>query len=135
MASSLQVSKSQSCTVGRADIATGHETTSTAFVWMLKFLAHHQRVQVKLRAALKTYFGRAQRDGDQPTIDEIAGIDQPYTDAVMEEGIRLAGISILVRDTLMDVEVLGHMIPKGTTVFLVSVIMGLLRAYRILTTD
>lgn len=102
---------------------------------MLKFLASHQRVQVKLRDALRTYFERAQRDRDQPTIDEIAGMDQPYTDAVIEEGLRLAGISILVRDTLMDVEVLGHMIPKGTTVFLVSVIIGRLRAYRILATD
>lgn len=115
-------------------MATGHETTSTAFVWLLKFLASHQRVQVKLRAALETYFERAQRDGGRPTIDEIVGIDQPYTDAVMEEGLRLAGISILMRDTLSDVEVLGHMIPKGTTVFLVSVTMVLLRTY-ILTAE
>lgn len=98
----------------------GHETSSTAIVWTLKLLARHQNIQDKFRAALHEYHSRAKRDGDQPTIDEIINPDQPYTDALIEEILRVAGVlPVMARDAMVDTEVLGYMIPKGTQIFMV----------------
>lgn len=98
----------------------GHETSSTAIVWTLKLLARHQNIQDKFRAALHEYHSRAKRDGDQPTIEEIINPDQPYTDALIEEILRVAGVlPVMARDAMVDTEVLGYVIPKGTQIFMV----------------
>lgn len=98
----------------------GHETSSTAIVWTLKLLARHQNIQDKFRAALHEYHSRAKRDGDQPTVEEIINPDQPYTDALIEEILRVAGVlPVMARDAMVDTEVLGYVIPKGTQIFMV----------------
>jgi len=98
----------------------GHETSSTAIVWTLKLLARHQNIQDKFRAALHEYHSRAKRDGDQPTVEEIINPDQPYTDALIEECLRVAGVlPVMARDAMVDTEVLGYVIPKGTQIFMV----------------
>lgn len=100
----------------------GHETSSTAIVWTLKLLARHQNIQDKFRAALHEYHSRAKRDGDQPTVEEIINPDQPYTDALIEECLRVAGVlPVMARDAMVDTEVLGYVIPKGTQIFMVRI--------------
>lgn len=105
----------------------GHETSSTAIVWTLKLLARHQNIQDKFRAALHEYHSRAKRDGDQPTVEEIINPDQPYTDALIEECLRVAGVlPVMARDAMVDTEVLGYVIPKGTQIFMVRTMIFLL---------
>lgn len=66
------------------------------------------------------YHSRAKRDGDQPTVEEIINPDQPYTDALIEECLRVAGVlPVMARDAMVDTEVLGYVIPKGTQIFMV----------------
>lgn len=99
----------------------GHETTATTICWGLKFLTKHQDVQQKLRSALQGAFQQSWERGNNPTIDEIAKGNVPYLDATLEEMHRCGGtVSSNIRTALVDTEVLGHRIPKGTDVFMVS---------------
>lgn len=101
-------------------ILGGHETTSTATVWALKLLARQQQVQDKLRAVLREHHQEAYLNGEQPTVKDITS-DQPYLDAVIEECLRIAGVAPMVlRDAVVDTEIFGYHIPKGTTVWMVS---------------
>lgn len=93
----------------------GHETTSTTICWALKFLADQPGAQTKLRRALQNSFGAATSEGRNPSIHEITGKHIPYLDATMEEILRCAGTAPVVdRQALVDTEILGHRIPKGT---------------------
>jgi cytochrome P450 len=78
-------------------------------------------VQSKLRSEIRSVLSHAAAEKRIPTVQEITKTTIPYMDAVMEEIIRHslteAGV---VRTTVVDVEVLGHHIPKGTDVFLMG---------------
>ncbi|KAK2752691.1 hypothetical protein FQN54_008069 [Arachnomyces sp. PD_36] len=102
-------------------IAAGHETTSTTICWALKFLTVHQDVQNKLRSILQTVYSRAKEAGDVPTTEEIVHASVPYLDAFIEESHRCGNtVPTIVRHTIRDTVVLGHRIPKGTDVFLLT---------------
>lgn len=102
-------------------IVAGFETTATSLRWNLKLMTDHQEVQEKTRAALREGFPAAVAEGRAPTAKEILDSDIPYLDAVIEECLRIGNpIRILHRDALVDTELLGHHIPKGTTVFFLS---------------
>lgn len=97
----------------------GHDTTSTNLAWTVKFLSDNQRVQKKLRAHLREKLTMAYGEKRNPTADEIANTHMPYLDATIEENMRLAkGIAFVARTAMEDAVVLGHLIPKGTDLFM-----------------
>ncbi|KAK4554936.1 hypothetical protein LTR86_008084 [Recurvomyces mirabilis] len=97
----------------------GHETTSTTLTWGLKFMTTKRDVQQKLRGVLQAQFQRAHVAKANPTVEEIVAADIPYLDAVIEEIHRCGGTaSSNVRVATEDAVVLGHLIPKGTSVFM-----------------
>lgn len=98
-------------------IFAGHETTSTTLCWGLKFLADNKDTQDRLREALWASFTAAKEQGREPTIEEITGARVPYLEATMEEILRCAGAASFVdRQAMVDTQLLGYGIPKGTSV-------------------
>ncbi|KAJ2999363.1 hypothetical protein NUW58_g22 [Xylaria curta] len=98
-------------------ILAGHETTSTALNWTLKYLADYPSIQSELREALRRAFPTLGYSGRSPSINEITSTSIPYLDAVIEEILRCAGaIPVVDRVATADTELLGHHIPKGTVV-------------------
>ncbi|KAI5195466.1 hypothetical protein E4T39_08210 [Aureobasidium subglaciale] len=88
----------------------GHETTSTTICWALK-----------LRTALRAVHKRATKAGDLPTAQEIAKADVPYLDVFIEENHRWGNaIPTVVKIALQDTVIMGHHIPKGTDVFMLT---------------
>lgn len=91
----------------------GSETTASLLAWTAKILTNAPTEQSKLRSALRAHFATP----GTPSPADILGADIPYLDASIEELIRVANIvPDLVRETAHDTELLGHVIPKGTTV-------------------
>lgn len=102
-------------------LVAGHDTSSTTLLWTLKSLSDNQGVQETLRTALRGAFSRSYASGELPTAQEIANTKVPYLDAVLEEVHRLSGAAgIMSRVATVDTEVLGHRIPKGTDVFMLT---------------
>ena len=99
----------------------GHETSSTAITWGLKFLTDHEEVQQKLRSALRSTFKRSAEVREIPSVQEITKARIPYLDAMVEEINRCGGtVSTNIRNTKCDTTVLGHCIPAGTDVFMMT---------------
>jgi len=102
-------------------VVGAHDTTSTTVNWGLKLLSDNSNVQTKLRNSIRSSLNEAVIEKRLPNIQEIAGCSIPYFDAVIEEILRcgntLTGMS---RIALVDVEILGRKIPKGTKVMLMS---------------
>ncbi|KUJ09019.1 cytochrome P450 [Mollisia scopiformis] len=98
----------------------GHETTSTTLCWAVKHLIVYQEVQEKLFSALKSVHKRAVEEDRLPTAHEIVDAEVPYLDAFIEENHRLGtAIPTVIRRATRDAVVLGHVIPKGTDVFMI----------------
>ncbi|CAN8100081.1 unnamed protein product [Discula destructiva] len=94
-------------------LMSGHETTASLLAWTAKILTNAPTEQTKLRSALHAHFPKP----GTPSPGDILAADIPYLDASIEELVRIANIvPELVRETSRDTEVLGHRIPKGTTV-------------------
>lgn len=99
----------------------GQETTSTTLCWAMKYLTANPGVQNKLRNSLREVHERAHRNGALPSAQEIAQADVPYLEAFIQEVHRVGNsVSSIVRITTKDVVVLGHVIPKGTDVFMLT---------------
>jgi hypothetical protein len=102
-------------------LVAGHDTSSTSIQWAFKRLSDYQHVQDKLRAALRDAYPRAVTAGELPTAKEISAAKIPYLDAVIEEVHRgTSAVSIIMRVATVDTEVLGHRIPKGSDVFMMT---------------
>lgn len=99
-------------------IGAGHETSATAFQWGLKHLARDQRVQTKLREALRAAYPAAAQEKRQPSFEEVVKSHVPYLEAFVEEVLRVtAPVRAVFREATVDTTLLGHRVPKGTTVF------------------
>ncbi|KAK4062495.1 uncharacterized protein Triagg1_9981 [Trichoderma aggressivum f. europaeum] len=99
-------------------LVAAHDTTGTVITWAVKFLADYPEVQDKLRAELRAIYPEANAEKRYPTFEEIRGINCHYRDAAIEEIIRCSRAeSALARTAMVDVELLGHRVPKGTEVF------------------
>ncbi|RFU74037.1 cytochrome p450 monooxygenase [Trichoderma arundinaceum] len=95
-----------------------HDTTRTAIIWALKILSDNPEAQDKLRAELRAVYSEANAKKRYPTVREINRIDSHYRDAAIEGIIRRSRTeSALASTAMVDVELLGHRIPKGTGVF------------------
>ncbi|KAI0878260.1 cytochrome P450 [Hypoxylon argillaceum] len=102
-------------------IVAGHDTSSTALAWMVKHMADYPEAQKRLRETLRAAYSAAYSEGRQPSVVELWKTQVPYLDAVLEESLRYNGpIPVTVRQALVDTELLGHRISKGTSVFIVA---------------
>ncbi|KAF1963912.1 cytochrome P450 [Bimuria novae-zelandiae CBS 107.79] len=102
-------------------IVGGHDTTSTTVAWGVKYLADHAPVQDRLRDALHSACLPAKTQRRCPSAVEILALRAPYLDAVIEEILRCGGTTPgLDREAMVDTQILGHAIPKGTTVLLLT---------------
>jgi len=102
-------------------IIAGIDTSAATFAWIVKYIADEPESQAKLRAAVKEYFkGDRVKDG-KPTAQALVKAQIAYVDAAVEEGLRLAHtVPGVLRKSLVDTQVLGYHIPKGTDVFCMS---------------
>ncbi|OHW89896.1 cytochrome p450 monooxygenase [Colletotrichum incanum] len=106
-------------------LVAGHDTTSSATQWGIKFLTRCQPVQTRLRADLRAAFPSADRP---PSVTEIIKAQIPYLDAVIEEILRCCKtLPIMTREARVDTQILGAMIPKGTVVMFLAHGPGVLR--------
>ncbi|KAI1855455.1 hypothetical protein JX266_000320 [Neoarthrinium moseri] len=102
-------------------IAAGHETTSTTICWAIKYLTEYQEVQKILRDKLRETHHCAFAAGRLPSADEIVSNTTAYLDAFIEENHRCGNtVPTIVRHTINDTTILGHKIPKGTDVFMLT---------------
>ncbi|RYP70073.1 hypothetical protein DL771_005690 [Monosporascus sp. 5C6A] len=101
------------------NIVAGHDTTSSALAWVLKFLTDLPHIQTKLRTALRSAHAEAAAESRPPSLAQLTRNKVPYLDAVLEEALRLSAVSV-TREATCDTELLGHHIPKGTVVVLLS---------------
>lgn len=96
----------------------GHDTTATTLMWTAKFIGGDPRVQEKLRGVLRGAFGAG---AGPPTAKQLCTTDIPYLDAVVEEMARRAGTAPgVMRTTVNDTMLLGHRIPAGIDVFMMT---------------
>ncbi|KAL2274435.1 hypothetical protein FJTKL_03196 [Diaporthe vaccinii] len=102
-------------------VITGHDTSSTAILWGLKYMSDNQAPQRHLRSVLQASFSAAKAENRDPTMREITCASIPYLDAVTEEILRCAGtIPVIDRQASADTVVLGRRIPRGTTMYILT---------------
>ncbi|RYP90972.1 hypothetical protein DL770_002888 [Monosporascus sp. CRB-9-2] len=95
----------------------GQDTTHSSMSFLVKHFGMYQDAQRTLRANLQEAHETAHSERRNPTGDEILKTPIPYLDAFIEEVLRLnttaAGV---IKETVQDLVLLGHHIPKGTQV-------------------
>jgi cytochrome P450 len=87
--------------------------------WIVKFLTENQDVQSRLRSELHSAYPKALQEHRIPTFEEVNEDKHPYMEAVIEEALRLHPTNV-TRSAIVDTELLGHHIPKGTVVFSIA---------------
>ena len=91
-------------------ILGGHETSSSALAWIWYELHRHPDVRQKINAELETVLG-----GELPSLESVAALK--YVRMVIEECLRLhPPFWFENRNAMCDVELGGHVIPKGSMV-------------------
>ncbi|KAH7356145.1 cytochrome P450 [Pyrenochaeta sp. MPI-SDFR-AT-0127] len=109
-------------------LLAGHDTTSTTLLWAIKLLAANQNIQQKLRSELRIAFAAAHSQARVPNAQEIATTQNHYLDACLEEIIRCSRTATIPsRRATQDAVVLGHVIPKGTSVLFMATGGGILQ--------
>lgn len=86
----------------------GFDTTASALVWSLAFLAQNPEVTERLAAEADAFTGDFTSYGQ---LNEL-----PYAKAVFDEAQRMQGALLLTRQALEDDEIGGYFIPKGSQV-------------------
>ena len=90
----------------------GTDTTGNTLSWSAVTLDRHPAVRAKVDAEIA-----AQVSGAVPTPDEARRL--PYLQAVLKETLRQYPQNwVMSRDALVDVELGGHTVPAGSTVFI-----------------
>ncbi|KAH8663992.1 cytochrome P450 [Xylariales sp. PMI_506] len=106
-------------------LITGHETTASSTGWALKYLTDNQEAQGRLRRALLSEFSHAPTTGaaaqQLPSAESLCAASIPYLDATVAEVLRLSRTGpVSFREAIVDTEILGHRIPAGTPLILVT---------------
>lgn len=109
-----ETGEGMSDTMIRDEVATiftaGHETTANGLAWTWYLLSLHPRERGALEAELESVLA-----GRSPIADDLPGL--AYTRMVFDEAIRLyPPAHTLAREALDDDEILGHRIPKGSSI-------------------
>jgi cytochrome P450 len=90
----------------------GHETTANALAWCWHLLAAHPEAEARLHAELAAVLG-----GRPPTAADVAAL--PWTRAVLAEAMRVRPPAWAIgREPLVDMEIGGHLVRRGTIVLL-----------------
>jgi cytochrome P450 len=107
-------------------LGAGHETTSAVLRWAMCYLVQSQDTQKKLRDALHAIYPEARQQSRRPSLDEILKTTNPFFEAVVEETLRCGMVLPLVmRQAVVDTQILGTPIPKGTSVMMFGMGPGL----------
>lgn len=105
----------------------GADTTSTSLCWIVKILADHPDEQTRLREDLQDGLAEAKSQRRNPTAQEITQTRISYLDAWLDESLRTSGsVPMIDRESVVDTELLGHHIPKGTDVLCLQLGPGLM---------
>jgi cytochrome P450 len=89
----------------------GFETTSLSLAWMCHVLATHPAIQSQLRREVVEMLGERRATAADYT-------RLPYTESVVNETLRLyPPVAMIGREALVDVELGGYRIRKGTAVW------------------
>lgn len=90
--------------------------------WACKLFADNQDKQTLLRQALQKGYDVAKEENRMPTANEILTTPVPYLEATIEEILRVAPVvPVNSREAIRDTEMFGHMIPKGTSVYYLTI--------------
>ncbi|KAK4447384.1 cytochrome P450 3A24 [Podospora aff. communis PSN243] len=96
-------------------LLAGHDSTANTLGWFVKIMGLHPVAQRELREALVAAFG----DNKFPNSTEILKAEIPLLDATIEETNRFsATAAITSRRAVVDTQILGYHIPKGTDVLM-----------------
>lgn len=87
----------------------GYDTTASAGSWCLHLLAHHPEWQDRLRAEADEVLG--DRDFD---LNAVAGLEQ-LSWFLREQERHRPSIIMFTRETTEEVDVCGHLLPKGVS--------------------
>jgi cytochrome P450 len=87
----------------------GHDTTASALSFMLYLLAAHPENQQELVCEF------AKLGHGAPTLEALEAL--PHLDAVIKETLRLYPSAGFTREPLQDVDLGGHIVPKGAQMF------------------
>lgn len=100
-------------------LIAGHESTASTIGWALKYFADDQIAQETLYQQLVASLSGS--SGTSPTSEEIITTSIPYLDAVIAETFRLSCTGpVSFREAIQDCTVLGHRIPAGTPLILMT---------------
>jgi cytochrome P450 len=94
-------------------VLAGHETTALALSWAVMLLSQNPAALDQLVAEVD-----AELQGRRPTLEDIPCL--VFAGAVLQEAMRLyPPIFGIGRETIAEVELDGHVLPAGTSVYLV----------------
>ena len=96
----------------------GHETTANALAWTWYLLALHPAVEKRLHDELDAVLGDRGLGGRLPTFEDVARLR--YARMVIDEAMRLyPPAHTMSRQALAEDRIVGHRVPRGSTVFIV----------------
>ncbi|KAL6154572.1 hypothetical protein ACJBU6_07820 [Exserohilum turcicum] len=96
-------------------LSAGHESTGYSLSWFVKIMAANQSAQATLRQKLQCAFPGQ----EMPSAAQILDANIPYLSAAVEELLRLSVPNgIVTRQAVVDTQILGYAIPRGTDVLL-----------------
>lgn len=94
-------------------LAAGHETTASAFQWVIYALCKHQDVQERLRDEIRTNLPSISSSSSTISASTIDSL--PYLNAVCNETLRFyPSVPITIREAARDTIIVGKRLPKGT---------------------
>jgi len=98
-------------------LIAGHETTASAFSWAICMLCKYPDIQRRLRDEVRASLPDPRSSASSISSADIDNL--PYLNAVCNETLRVwAPIPLTLRVAEKDTSLLGHYIPKGTTIFI-----------------
>lgn len=95
-------------------LVVGHETTATSLTWAFYLIAKHPEVQEKIQDEIQRVIGKRNIE-----VEDIGKLT--YTSNVVKETLRLyPPLWAIGRETIEDVHIGKHLIPKGVQVLMVQ---------------
>ncbi|KAL1882485.1 hypothetical protein Plec18167_002901 [Paecilomyces lecythidis] len=99
-------------------LAAGHETTASAFQWVVYALCKHPEIQSRLRDEIRA---NLPSPSSLPTTTISASVidSLPYLNAVCNETLRFyPSVPLTIREAARDTTIVGQHIPKGSILVL-----------------
>ena len=98
-------------------LIAGHETTASALSFAIYMLCKNPEVQTRLRNEVRSLLPDPRSPKSSISSNDIDSM--PYLNAVCNEVLRLySPVPVTVRVSTQDTTLVGHFIPKGTTIFI-----------------